>query len=196
MITEAVKQELFAKVDPHLRRYVGKFGTRHYEENLQDSRVEVWKSLDRFDPDHPNANVIPYCLVATKRCILEKIRYAKRREEIHPISLDMVIDAEGSRLIDFLVAPETYNPLKDLFDELLPKLTAPEERYIRQMYLEGFTLKEVSEEDPDKRNEAAIYSMKNRGLKKLHRMIYNMAGKPERRYESSRDINTVLSSVL
>jgi RNA polymerase sigma-70 factor (ECF subfamily) len=114
------------------------------EDAVQEVFVRLWRTADRFDPRR--AKLVTWVMLITRRHLIDKLR--RRGVRIDAASLDAepalpVADVDrGDPRTTSRVSDEQKQWLKDRLRDL-PEL---QRSVIERTYLQGFTLREVSEQ--------------------------------------------------
>jgi RNA polymerase sigma-70 factor (ECF subfamily) len=110
------------------------------DDAVQETFVRLWQTADRFDPGR--ARLVTWVMLITRRHLIDRLRRKGARPE--QLGLDSAIDSLGP----VTVAPPDPGGEHDI--EVLRRRVAelPELQrvVIERTYLQGFTLREVSEQ--------------------------------------------------
>lgn len=137
---EAAVQALFDRFGALVFRHAYQaLGTRAEAEDLvQDVFVQVWRTADRFDPT--KAKLVTWVMLITRRSVIDRLR----RRAVRPKAVHLDDDASVS-------APSQERPSAGDVHEgalrrRLDELPALQRDVIERIYLQGFTLREVSQQ--------------------------------------------------
>ena len=110
------------------------------EDAVQETFVRLWQTADRFDPER--AKLVTWVMLITRRHLIDRLRRKGARPE------QLGFDSSNESLGPVGMPPEEPGGLHDL--EVLRRRVAelPELQrvVIERTYLQGFTLREVSEQ--------------------------------------------------
>jgi len=110
------------------------------DDAVQETFVRLWQTADRFDPHR--AKLVTWVMLITRRHLIDRLRRKGARPE--QLGLDSALESAGP----VTMPPVPPGGLHDL--EVLRKRVAelPELQrvVIERTYLQGFTLREVSEQ--------------------------------------------------
>lgn len=137
---EAAVQTLFDRFGALVFRHaVQALGTRAEAEDLvQDVFVQIWRTADRFDPER--AKLVTWVMLITRRSVIDRLRRRAVRPRPSHLEEDSPVAAPRPSRDD---APEVHEgALRRRLDEL-PDL---QKQVIERIYLQGFTLREVSQQ--------------------------------------------------
>jgi RNA polymerase sigma-70 factor (ECF subfamily) len=110
------------------------------EDALQDVFVRLWKTADRFDPRR--AKLVTWVMLITRRHLIDQLR----RKSVRPCLTGL--EEEGARDIGS-DGPERKTDVDERNAQLLSRvreLPELQRTVIERAYLQGFTLREVSEQ--------------------------------------------------
>jgi len=110
------------------------------EDAVQESFVRLWQTADRFDPNR--AKLVTWVMLITRRHLIDRLRRKGARPE--QLGLDSSVDFLGP-VQDVAPEPGGDHDLEVLRRRIaeLPEL---QRVVIERTYLQGFTLREVSEQ--------------------------------------------------
>jgi len=108
------------------------------EDAVQETFVRLWQTADRFD--RQRAKLVTWVMLITRRSVIDKLR----RRAVRPKAVHLDDDASVS-------APSEERPTAgDLHEgalrRRLDELPALQRDVIERIYLQGFTLREVSQQ--------------------------------------------------
>ena len=110
------------------------------DDAVQETFVRLWQTADRFDPHR--AKLVTWVMLITRRHLIDRLRRRGARPE--QLGLDSAIDTLGPVTDE----PEPPGGIHDL--EVLRRRVAElpdlQRVVIERTYLQGFTLREVSEQ--------------------------------------------------
>ncbi len=110
------------------------------DDAVQETFVRLWQTADRFDPGR--ARLVTWVMLITRRHLIDRLRRKGARPE--QLGLDSAIESLGP------VTPVPHEPGGEHDLEVLRRRVAelPELQriVIERTYLQGFTLREVSEQ--------------------------------------------------
>lgn len=110
------------------------------EDAVQETFVRLWQTADRFDPNR--AKLVTWVMLITRRHLIDRLRRKGARPE--QLGLDSSVDFLGPSV------PAPMDPGGEHDVEILRRRVAelPELQrvVIERTYLQGFTLREVSEQ--------------------------------------------------
>jgi RNA polymerase sigma-70 factor (ECF subfamily) len=117
------------------------------EDAVQEIFVRLWRTADRFDPRR--AKLVTWVMLITRRHLIDKLRRRGVRIDAAPLESEPAVpNAEpgsggsGDPRVAHRISDEQRQWLKDCLREL-PEL---QRSVIERTYLQGFTLREVSEQ--------------------------------------------------
>mgnify|MGYP000375875017 CR=1 FL=1 len=115
------------------------------EDAVQEVFVRLWRTADRFDPRR--AKLVTWVMLITRRHLIDKLRRRGVRIEAAPLDSEPASPPQdASRSGD----PRNDNRLNDeqraWLREKLRELPELQRSVIERTYLQGFTLREVSEQ--------------------------------------------------
>lgn len=110
------------------------------EDAVQESFVRLWQTADRFDPNR--AKLVTWVMLITRRHLIDRLRRKGARPE--QLGLDSSVDFLGP-VQEAVPEPGGHHDLEVLRRRIaeLPEL---QRVVIERTYLQGFTLREVSEQ--------------------------------------------------
>jgi RNA polymerase sigma-70 factor (ECF subfamily) len=110
------------------------------EDAVQESFVRLWQTADRFDPSR--AKLVTWVMLITRRHLIDRLRRKGARPE--QLGLDSSVDFLGP-VQEVVPEPGGDHDLEVLRRRIaeLPEL---QRVVIERTYLQGFTLREVSEQ--------------------------------------------------
>lgn len=110
------------------------------EDAVQETFVRLWQTADRFDPHR--AKLVTWVMLITRRHLIDRLRRRSARPE--QLGLDSSVDFAGP----VIPPPEEPGGLHDV--EILRRRVAElpdlQRVVIERTYIQGFTLREVSEQ--------------------------------------------------
>ena len=128
------------------------------EDAVQDVFVRLWKTADRYDP--ARAKLVTWVMLITRRHLIDRLR----RKQVRPTNVSL----EGDPRMDDDQATRSGMEVHErdtYLHERIKELPVLQQEVIERAYLQGFTLREVSEQ-----LEAPLGTVKSalsRGLARL-----------------------------
>lgn len=109
------------------------------EDASQDIFVQIWRTADKYDPQR--AKLVTWVMLISRRCLIDRLRRKKVRPTMAGLSQEMageVRDTSSSEVMPSELPPDMQRRLADL----------PEQQrvVIERVYLQGYSLREVSEQ--------------------------------------------------
>ncbi len=115
------------------------------EDAVQEVFVRLWRTADRFDPRR--AKLVTWVMLITRRHLIDKLR--RRGVRIDALSLDgdpAVAPSDGGRNGDPRGEGRLSEEQRQWMRDKLRELPELQRSVIERTYLQGFTLREVSEQ--------------------------------------------------
>lgn len=132
------------------------------EDAVQETFIRLWQTADRFDPNR--AKLVTWVMLIARRHLIDRLRRKGARPE--QLGLDPAMDMLGP-------VSDTREPIGSFDVEVLRRrvqeLPDLQRTVIERTYLQGFTLREVSEQ-----LDAPLGTVKSalsRGLAKLRERL-------------------------
>jgi RNA polymerase sigma factor (sigma-70 family) len=137
---EAAVQALFDRFGALVFRHAYQaLGTRAEAEDLvQDVFVQVWRTADRFDPT--KAKLVTWVMLITRRSVIDRLR----RRAVRPKAVHLEDDASVSAPVEERASAGDVH--EGALRRRLDELPALQRDVIERIYLQGFTLREVSQQ--------------------------------------------------
>jgi RNA polymerase sigma-70 factor (ECF subfamily) len=114
------------------------------EDAVQEVFVRLWRTADRFDPRR--AKLVTWVMLITRRHLIDRLRRRGARVEAGTLEAEPAMSddaaARGDPRGEARVSDEQRQWLRDKLSDL-PEL---QRSVIERTYLQGFTLREVSEQ--------------------------------------------------
>ena len=110
------------------------------EDAVQESFVRLWQTADRFDPSR--AKLVTWVMLITRRHLIDRLRRKGARPE--QLGLDSSVDFLGP-VQEPVPEPGGDHDL-DVLRRRIAELPELQRVVIERTYLQGFTLREVSEQ--------------------------------------------------
>ncbi len=111
------------------------------EDAVQEVFVRLWRTADRYDPER--AKLVTWVMLITRRHLIDRLR----RRRVRPLALSLEGDPAGRERS----ATETPGRIelderRNLLLSRIEELPTLQREVIERAYLQGFTLREVSEQ--------------------------------------------------
>ncbi len=130
------------------------------EDAVQEVFVRLWKTADRYDP--ARAKLVTWVMLITRRHLIDRLR----RKQVRPNNITLEGDPAGRDEKETRERSSTEREeRRNLLVSRVAELPALQQEVITRAYLQGFTLREVSEQ-----LEAPLGTVKSalsRGLARL-----------------------------
>lgn len=113
------------------------------EDAVQEIFVRLWRTADRFDPRR--AKLVTWVMLITRRHLIDKLRRRGARVEAGPLEQDTAAGSGGSGATPPPSAGMT-DEQRQWLEQRLRELPEIQRTVIERAYLQGYTLREVSEQ--------------------------------------------------
>jgi RNA polymerase sigma-70 factor, ECF subfamily len=113
------------------------------EDAVQEIFVRLWRTADRYDPRR--AKLVTWVMLITRRHLIDKLRRRGVRIEAGPLEADPAVTQAG-RGGDPPVGSRLNEEQRQWLRDKLRDLPDLQRSVIERTYLQGFTLREVSEQ--------------------------------------------------
>ncbi len=133
------------------------------EDAVQEIFVRLWKTADRFDPRR--AKLVTWVMLITRRHLIDKLRRRGVRIDAASLDAEPTMPASDAERGDPRMAERVSDEQKQWLRERLQELPDLQRSVIERTYLQGFTLREVSEQL--KHPLGTVKSALSRGLLRL-----------------------------
>lgn len=134
--------ELYDRFSPLVYKVAWQFQPSHAEaeDAVQEIFVRLWQTADRFDPRR--AKLVTWVMLIARRHLIDRLRRNSVRPRASSIESDLGAPDGG---VDPGLAPEKAELNAELLERVreLPEL---QRTVIERAYLQGFTLREVSDQ--------------------------------------------------
>jgi RNA polymerase sigma-70 factor (ECF subfamily) len=134
--------ELYDRFGPLVYKVAWQFQPSHAEaeDAVQEIFVRLWQTADRFDPRR--AKLVTWVMLIARRHLIDRLRRSSVRPQPRSLEGDQHGEAAAVLPGQRLVNAEVNERLLDRIREL-PEL---QQIVIERAYLQGYTLREVSEQ--------------------------------------------------
>ncbi len=132
--------ELYDRFSPLVFKVAWQFQPSHAEaeDAVQEIFIRLWQTADRFDPRR--AKLVTWVMLIARRHLIDRLRRSSVRPKAMSMDFDLPADnKEQDHESDRL---EATNAVLDR----IAKLPDLQRKVIERAYLQGFTLREVSEQ--------------------------------------------------
>ncbi|MSR18420.1 MAG: sigma-70 family RNA polymerase sigma factor [Phycisphaerales bacterium] len=109
------------------------------DDSVQEVFIQLWRTSDRFDPY--KAKLVTWVMLITRRFLIDRLRRKQSRPTALSLDTESVASAANLSTTDVARIESDSSLMKGLRD--LPEL---QRDVIERVYLQGFTLREVSEQ--------------------------------------------------
>lgn len=106
------------------------------EDAVQEIFVRLWRTADRFDPRR--AKLVTWVMLIARRHLIDRLRRSSVRPSVAPLEGDVAAGPDGGPPVGVEVSETLLRRLEEL-----PEL---QRTVIERAYLQGFTLREISEQ--------------------------------------------------
>jgi RNA polymerase sigma-70 factor (ECF subfamily) len=135
--------ELYDRFGPLVYKVAWQFQPSHSEaeDAVQEIFIRLWQTADRFDPRR--AKLVTWVMLIARRHLIDRLR----RSSVRPTTTSS--ESEFSRNEAPGVAPEhgaTTDEVNERLRQRIAELPELQRTVIERAYLQGFTLREVSEQ--------------------------------------------------
>ena len=139
---ETAVDELYRRFGPLVYKVAWQFNPcqSEAEDAVQEVFVRLWQTADRFDPRR--AKLVTWVMLIARRHLIDRLRRSSVRPSTTTLEGDYAGDDSGPR-------PETGPLQEELNEKLINRLAELPElqrTVIERAYLQGYTLREVSEQ--------------------------------------------------
>jgi RNA polymerase sigma-70 factor (ECF subfamily) len=110
------------------------------DDAVQEIFVRLWQTADRYDPRR--AKLVTWVMLIARRHLIDRLR----RSAVRPSSTTLENDPAGPRGQAMPEEPVQQSERSDLLQARIAELPDLQRTVIERAYLQGFTLREVSEQ--------------------------------------------------